>query len=208
MALFATPPESVHSVFYAEAVRRDFSLLTAVRHGESTWNREKIVQGQQDGSILTDLGWQQAREVAPSLVAGGFRLIITSDLTRTRETSEAINETLQVPVTTDSRLRERHYGALETGPSSAVTAAVSGFRDGRVLSLTARPPDGESLNDLYHRVGEFLDELFATQFSEPVLLVTHGGTIRALLAHAAGVTMDALPWGPVGNCSVWPLGAS
>jgi probable phosphoglycerate mutase len=187
-------------------VARNYSLITAVRHGESTWNRDKIVQGQNDGAVLTEAGWQQAREVAPKLAAGGFTRIIASDLHRARETATAINETLGLTITTDARLRERHYGDLETGPSSSVTPELSGFHNGEVVSLAAHPVNGESLQDLYDRVGSFLDELFAGEVDGPVLLVTHGGTIRALLAHAAGVTMDALPWGPVSNCSVWPLG--
>jgi broad specificity phosphatase PhoE len=190
---------------YAETVLRDYSLVTAIRHGESTWNRDKVVQGQQDGSVLTPEGWQQARAAAPGLSEIGFTRIIASDLQRARETAEALNEVLVLPVTTDARLRERHYGDLETGPSSAVTAQFSGFTDGRVVSLSARPVNGESLQDLYDRVGDFLDDLFAQPLEGPVLLVTHGGTIRALLAHAAGVPMDALPWGPVTNCSVWRL---
>ena len=187
---------------------RNYSLLTAVRHGESTWNRDKVVQGQQDGSILTERGWQQARDVAATLLEVNFTRIVSSDLQRARETAEAIRETLHIPITTDARLRERHYGVLETGPSSAVTAEFSGFRDGRIVNMTARPDAGESLQDLYDRVGDFLDELFASELEGPILLVTHGGTVRALLAHAAGVSMDTLPWGPVGNCSVWPLGAA
>ena len=192
---------------YAGTVSRDYNLVTAVRHGESTWNRDKIVQGQNDGSVLTQAGWEQARDVAHRLATEGFTRIIASDLQRARETATAINETLGLELTTDPRLRERHYGDLETGPSSAVTAEVSGFRDGRVVSLSARPTNGESLDDLYQRVGSFLDDLFDGHLEGPVLLVTHGGTIRALLAHAAGVPMDSLPWGPVTNCSVWPLGS-
>lgn len=191
---------------YAECVVRDFSLLVAVRHGESTWNRDKVVQGQHDGSVLTAQGWQQARQVAPQLSALGFTRIISSDLQRARETATAINETLALPLTTDSRLRERHYGILETGPSSAVTPEVSGFQDGRILSMTAAPHNGESLQDLFDRVGDFLHDLFAGGVDGPILLVTHGGTIRALIAHAEGRSMDSLPWGPVTNCSVWPLG--
>jgi broad specificity phosphatase PhoE len=185
---------------------RNFSLITAVRHGESTWNRDKIVQGQNDGAVLTDEGWRHARECGESLRDQKFSRIISSDLQRTRETAVAVNETLHLPITYDPRLRERHYGVLETGPSAAVTPDVSGFTDGRVISLTAAPLDGESLSDLYDRVGDFLDDLFDGGLNEPVLLITHGGTIRALLAHAAGVTMDALPWGPVRNCTVWHLG--
>lgn len=199
-------PKFYPSPSYADNVVRDYSLLTAVRHGESTWNRDKVVQGQQDGSILTELGWQQARAVAPSLEASQFTRIISSDLQRAYETATAIGEFLDIPVTTDARLRERHYGVLETGPSSAVTAELSGFHDGRIVSMTAHPDSGESLQDLYDRVGDFLDDFFQHALDGPVLLVTHGGTIRALVAHAAGVSMDTLGWGAVTNCSVWPLG--
>ncbi|MBU6234176.1 MAG: phosphoglycerate mutase family protein [Acidobacteria bacterium] len=185
---------------------RDYSLITAVRHGESTWNRDKIVQGQNDDAVLTEDGWRQARECGVTLTAAGFVRIIASDLRRTRETADALNESLQLPISYDPRLRERSYGVLETGASSAVTPDVSGFHDGRIVSLTAAPANGESLTDLFERVGSFLDDLFDAGLREPVLLVTHGGTIRALVAHAAGVAMDQLPWGPVKNCTVWPLG--
>ena len=119
--------------------------LVLVRHGESTWNREKRFTGWTDVA-LTDTGIEQAREAGRLLKAGGFEfdLAYTSVLQRAIWTLwHCLNEMERtwLPVRNDWRLNERHYGALQ-GLDKAETARK--FGDEQVLiwrrSYDTAPP--------------------------------------------------------------------
>jgi alpha-ribazole phosphatase len=56
------------------------------------------------------------------------------------------------------------------------------------LSGTERPPGGESMADVIARTGQTLEALAAAHPAQDVVIVSHGGTIRAAVAHALGVS--------------------
>jgi probable phosphoglycerate mutase len=178
--------------------------VVLLRHGESTWNELKIVQGQLDDARLSAEGRSQASAVAETLRAYSFKWIVTSDLTRARETAAIVDDALGLEVAIAPALRERSYGLYEGRPLSELPSSVSGVHDGRVVDSSARPEGGESLDDLYGRCANFIDSLRAAG-SDRLLLVTHGGTIRALRAYCEGLVMQDLAWDKVSNCSVWPI---
>lgn len=179
--------------------------LVLVRHGESTWNEMKVVQGQTEGARLTDLGRTQALDAARSLVGQRFDALYSSDLGRATETAAVFAEFLGLPVTTTEALRERCFGVREGRSTTELTSPVTGIDDGVVVDPTARPQGGESLDDLHSRVGALVEQLRDEDEPGRVLLVTHGGTIRALRAYCAGRSMDGLEWDVVGNASVWTV---
>src|SRR5687767_9897807 len=88
------------------------TLLCLVRHGESAWNLEGRVQGQQDPP-LSELGLRQAEAVARDLAAERWHALYSSDLSRATQTAAAIARHTGLPVTLDPDLRERGQGALE-----------------------------------------------------------------------------------------------
>lgn len=188
----------------------NFSRLTVVRHGQSTWNKLQKVQGQNDEAQLTAEGRAMARAVATDLAPHSFSRIISSDLQRARQTAAIIADVLGLEVTHDERLRERSYGILETGPSSGVTPELSGLDlvAQRVVNVAAKPDGGESLREMYERTTSFLTELLRDGRDDRALLVSHGGPIRTMLLRASGVDLDGSWWLPVSNCSCWPLGDS
>ena len=188
----------------------NFSRLTVVRHGQSTWNKLQKVQGQNDEAQLTDDGRAMARAVATELAQYSFSRIISSDLQRARQTAAIIADVLGLQVTHDDRLRERSYGILETGPSSGVTPELSGLDlvAQRVVDVEAKPDGGESLREMYERTTSFLTELLSDGRDDRVLLVSHGGPIRTMLSRSSGVDLDGSWWLPVSNCSCWSLGDS
>ncbi len=186
---------------------KNFSRLTVVRHGQSTWNKLQKVQGQNDEAQLTDEGRAMARSVATEFAPHSFSRIISSDLQRARQTAAIIADLLGLEVTFDERLRERSYGILETGPSSGVTPELSGLDlvAQRVVDVEAKPDGGESLREMYERTTSFLVELLSDDRDDQILLVSHGGPIRTMLSYASEVELHGLWWLPVGNCSWWPL---
>lgn len=85
-----------------------------VRHGQTQWNVEGLLQGSSD-IPLTALGRRQAESAAAALVGrvGDHPIIVASPLERARHTAHALADRLRVDVVVDDRLRERAYGVWE-----------------------------------------------------------------------------------------------
>ncbi len=181
------------------------SSITLVRHGESTWNELGLIQGQNDLAQLNHVGREQARAVAGTLKSLRFDRLISSDLARARETAEIIGSELDLALTTDSLLRERCFGALEGQPQEMLDSRSSGIVDGVLVDPDARPEGGESFRDVVRRVGDFVEATRDVMVGNRVLVVTHGGTIRALRAYVEAVPLVGLDAFAVANCSVWDL---
>jgi probable phosphoglycerate mutase len=179
--------------------------VALVRHGESTWNELGLIQGQNNTAQLTSRGRDEARDVAESLRGLGFRFLIASDLDRARETAEIIGSILGLEPTTDVLLRERGFGVLEGHPLSELTPSVTGIEHRVMVNPDAAPQGGESFREVVTRAHIFLTRLFDERPHERVLVVSHGGTIRALLASVGGQALEGSHWHAVGNCTVWPL---
>ena len=144
--------------------------------------------------------------MAESLGEVTITAIHTSDLGRAHETATIVGRALGIPLQSTPALRERNFGIAEGRPLSELDSAASGIDGDRVVDAEARPPEGESLRELYERVGAFVSELEQRAPDGDVLVVTHGGVIRVAQAHCAGIGVEAMTWGPVPNASVWGLG--
>jgi broad specificity phosphatase PhoE len=88
---------------------------------------------------------------------------------------------------------------------ASLEAAESGISGERVIDASRRPDGGESLDQVYDRVGAFMEWLSEQSHTGDVILVTHGGTIRAIRAYCAGVPMIDTAWKVVSNGSVWSI---
>ncbi len=183
----------------------DTRTLWLVRHGESTWNDLGLIQGHAEGPVLTAHGRMQSRDVARGLRTAAVDAIYASDLERARQTAAFVGTALGLAVHTDPALRERCFGVCEGRPLHTLDAGQSGIRDERVVDTTLRPDGGESLDDLYERAKMFVDGLEDRPHAGGVVIVTHGGTIRALRAYCAGVPMLGTRWDVVPNGSVWKI---
>src|ERR1039458_3614057 len=87
--------------------------LVLVRHGESTWNELKLVQGQNNAAQLNGRGREQAKAAVTSLRACNFDVILSSDLTRALQTAQVFAHALDLEIVTAAALRERSFGDLE-----------------------------------------------------------------------------------------------
>jgi probable phosphoglycerate mutase len=174
-----------------------------VRHGESTWNVLGIVQGQCDQATLTSRGRTQAQQAAQRLGSHPIAAIVASDLLRTRETAAIVARSFGLPFSVDPALRERCFGALEGAPVEAMSPEVTGIDDDRVVDPRARPAGGESLEELYTRAAGFVDQLNHHEHRGDVVVVAHGGSIRAIRSYCARQPVGDMRWEPVANGSVW-----
>jgi broad specificity phosphatase PhoE len=135
---------------------------------------------------LSDLGRAQAAAVAARLAPLGPLPVLCSDLQRAVATAEAIAAAWGGTVEPDARWREVHCGALEDCPWSAWEEHPGLAAAFDADPLGAEMPGGESLATMQARVMAAFADLLARP--EPaVVVVTHDGPIRALLAHCLQV---------------------
>jgi len=174
-------------------------ILLLVRHGLTEWNAAGLMQGQTDDIALTDLGHAQAAAAADRLAELAPGALLSSDLLRARQTAAHCARTTGLPVATTRALREQGYGVLE-GRRSRELWDVVDWTDPHWAA-----EGGESLAQLYARVEAHLHDLVARPPADVVALVTHGDTIRAAQAVAAGAGPGALPAVTPPNGSVTPL---
>jgi broad specificity phosphatase PhoE len=173
--------------------------LLLVRHGQSEWNVEGRMQGQTPQVALTALGHEQAAAAAERLAARRPGALLSSDLRRAVQTAEHCARATGLPLTTTPALREQAYGVLEGRPSRELWDVV----DWTDPHWSAE--GGESLARLHARVAAFLKELQADPPADVVALVTHGDTIRAAQAVAAGLGPEGMPAVTPQNGSVTEL---
>jgi broad specificity phosphatase PhoE len=161
--------------------------LLLVRHGQSEWNAAGLLQGQTPDVPLTELGHAQAAAAASDLATLRPGALISSDLVRAVQSAEYCARATGLPVRTTPALREQGYGVLEGRPSVELWDVV----DWTDPHWSAE--GGESLAALHARVAAYLDRLRADPPAQVVALVTHGDTIRAAQAVAAGLGPAELP---------------
>jgi len=173
-----------------------------VRHGQSEWNVLRLAQGQTSHPRLTELGRQQAATaadlIATDLALAGIEAgkLVTSDLVRAVETATVIGNRLGLIPERDARLREQHLGRLE-GRSYEESWAADEMVD---WSAPDTPiGGGESMRAVGRRMAEVVDGLPSGCGN---VVVSHGDSIRAVIAHLGGLSSDVATWPEVPNGAV------
>jgi broad specificity phosphatase PhoE len=161
------------------------ATIHLVRHGETDWNRELRWQGHSDPP-LNERGREQARALAERLAGAGFAAVYSSDLRRAFETAEIVAARLDLPVRVEPGLREIDVGSWE-GFTLAEIEARSPQDVARWDESGEHGWDGgESHEEMFARVRDAVRSIAVRHDGEDVLVVSHGGPIRALKALAAG----------------------
>ena len=166
-----------------------------VRHGQSEGNAARIFTGQTD-SPLTERGRQQAAAVADELANVKFDRIVSSDLSRTRDTAEVIAKRHGLTVEVLPELREIDVGE-RTGKDFDETAALPGWNEDGFVAW----PGGESLDQVLGRTLGAVDRLTRESPGKTILIVGHGGVNRILLSHFLGI-LPKLDRTPGGNTNI------
>ena len=167
----------------------DTRLLFLARHGETAWNREERWQGQTDIG-LNPLGRSQAQALAERLVGRGIAHITASDLSRARETAEIVARRLAISdIAIDPNLRERGYGVFEGLTREECETQQPDDWARYLADRTHTPTRGELPDQVVVRMRTAVAQAAAraTRAAEAVLVVGHGGSIRALLHADTGI---------------------
>ncbi|MHB1319285.1 MAG: histidine phosphatase family protein [Anaerolineae bacterium] len=158
--------------------------LYAVRHGITGWNALGRIQGHAQ-SQLTEIGRKQAEAIAERLSTEHIDAVYASDLDRAMHTAQAIARPHGLAVYPDPRLREAAYGDWEGRTMDELRQLYPDtVTEWMSEPVTVAPSGGESLDEVAARVGSFLEELRAHPDDEQIVVVGHGGSIRALLCLA------------------------
>ncbi|AHC37159.1 MULTISPECIES: alpha-ribazole phosphatase family protein [unclassified Pseudomonas] len=162
--------------------------LDLLRHGETELGGG--LRGSLDDA-LTDQGWAQMH--AAVLGQGPWDRVISSPLQRCARFAQQLGATLNLPVSLEKDLQELHFGAWE-GQSAAALMETDAEGLGLFWADPYRftPPDGEPVSDFSARVLGAISRLHQAYAGQRVLLISHGGVMRLLLARARGLPREQL----------------
>lgn len=175
--------------------------LDLLRHGETELGGG--LRGSLDDA-LTDTGWAQMR--AAVLERGPWDRLVSSPLQRCSRFAEELGTQLGLPVQLDKDLQELHFGTWE-GQSAATLMET----DAEALGLfwadpySFTPPEGERVEDFSTRVLAAVGRLQASYAGQRILLISHGGVMRLLLAQARGLPREQLLNVEVGHGALFSL---
>ena len=160
------------------------TLLTTfglIRHAETRWNQEKKIQGQTDIPLAPE-GVQQARHWARLLQTHHWDRMISSDLSRARQTAELINQTLHLPLEATARLREQDWGKWTGRTPRQIKQDPPGFYAAQVQNgWRFCPPAGEDRISVRQRGRRALEKAALRWPGASFLVVTHEGLIKCLI---------------------------
>lgn len=186
--------------------------LYIMRHGETYWNKEGLIQGSSDIE-LTEFGIELAEKTRDGFVRDGikFQKIYTSPYIRAVKTAEVINEKQQAALKVDNRVREMCFGKYEGMPLKKIKDSDQNVQYCFSVPSRYKPDEkGESFEDVYARIDDFLENEMKPLEQDPdienVLVVCHGAVIRAFLTRIRNMDLDEFWTIHQPNCSINQIG--
>jgi len=168
-----------------------------VRHGETDENATARFQGRID-TRLNDRGREQSRALAQALRGEGLLALHSSPLLRALETARIVGAAVGLEPILDERLVEADAGSWSGRLIADIVASErSEYARWRAADPTFRFPGGESVAEQAQRIAAALADVAAGPL--PALVVTHGGTIRAIEG------LSRPPGGSIANCAPFRL---
>ena len=156
-----------------------------IRHAETVWNRESIIQGHRDSS-LTDSGKKEADGWGRLLKGIAWDRIFGSDLGRAVDTAAIINHHLKIPFEADPRLREQDWGEWAAKPAAEIENQELDLLDkAKRFGWQFCPPGGEDRFSVWQRSHNALADAARKWPGETILVVTHEGVIKSLVYRLA-----------------------
>jgi probable phosphomutase (TIGR03848 family) len=173
------------------------TTLVLARHGRTTANVSGVLAGRAKGVHLDEHGLEQARAAAERLAGVPIAAIVTSPLERCRETARAISRRQDpvVKVASERGLLECDYGSW-TGRELKTLAKEPMWRTVQSHPSGAAFPDGESMAEMSARAVAAIrrwDARIEKEHGDSAVwvAVSHGDVIKAVLADALGIHLDA-----------------
>jgi probable phosphoglycerate mutase len=184
----------------------DRRRLVLWRHGRTAWNLEHRFQGQTDVP-LDDVGLRQAEAAAGLLMALRPQVIVSSDLSRARDTAQALADRTGLTVSTDVRLRETDGGSWEGRRREELLIEAPDTYRAWLAGEPVRPGgDGEGRKQVGERVIAAIEDVMrGTDPGRTAVVVTHGGAARAVLAPLLNRPFDQIRFFAVMRNAAWSV---
>lgn len=173
--------------------------IYSLRHGETDWNVSRRIQGRTDIPLNSN-GVSQAKKWRPFFDRIQLSGVYSSSLSRAMETAVLVSR--RPPCVID-QLNERNYGEWEGRVWADIAGSDPDF-DLRWRRADTSPPGGESRLQMHARVHLAMDSIVASHHEDSELLVVgHGGSGKAVLGYANGMSIDELSDIPaIGNAAM------
>lgn len=160
--------------------------LILIRHGQTHWNQQRRIHGWLDSPVTEKALLQLQKMQLPVL---NNPVIFCSDLGRAKQSAEIIASKLALPITIDSRLRERSFGVLQGkvidhDPHLHHEWASYHHRYQHKLDTVSGV---ESEDEFAQRIYAFLSDLNMVDARRDVFIVSHGEWLRALSNIICGI---------------------
>lgn len=182
-------------------------MLYIMRHGRTDWNEKRKLQGRTDIPLNED-GIRMAEKARDEYADIHFDVCYCSPLKRARQTAEIVLAGRGVPIITDVRLVEMSFGVYE---GVADSFEIPGCP---INTLFVAPEKyvtpvegGESLEQLFARTGEFLEQVVKPQLAlgKDVLIIGHGAMNSSIVCQVRGLPVEKFWSAGIENCKLMKL---
>jgi probable phosphoglycerate mutase len=165
-----------------------------IRHGQTNGNRDRIVQ--MPDTPLSDLGQQQAKQLAQTFQNISIEKIICSDYIRTQQTAAPLRAIKQATFSLQPLLRERSFGDLRGRPYEEI--------DADFFAESFAPPNGETYQQFIERVHIAWEFVLSTyqNMQGSLIVMTHGLVLRELIKQHLIVDDAILPLSDFSNTCI------
>ncbi|MGM0495993.1 MAG: alpha-ribazole phosphatase [Bacillota bacterium] len=176
--------------------------LVLVRHGETDWNKNSRYQGAVDIK-LNQKGKDQAKKLYDYLKDEEFDVIYSSTLKRAYHTVNDIAEYQNKDVITIADLMEINFGKWEGLTFDEIENDYPELAKKWAQDPTCcKPPEGEHIKEVEERVGKAIDMIVNENQDKKILIATHGGIVRIIIAYLLDLPLNRIFSIEVDNVSV------
>ncbi len=187
----------------------EFCMLYVMRHGKTDWNLLYKLQGGVD-IPLNDMGRKMAAEAAEEYKNVHFDICYSSPLIRAHETAKIFLSNRNIPIITDQRIKEMSFGIYEGAEHVFDHPEWPVYQLFKNPELYNPPQGAESFEDLFKRVGDFLNSVIKKELEEKkdILIVAHGALNSAIITMVKKLALKDFWSFGIPNCKLIPLGDS
>ena len=176
--------------------------LVLVRHGETEWNKSSRYQGVMDIE-LNKKGKSQAEQLYGFLKDEDFDAIYSSTLKRAYHTIKDIADYQDKDVITIADLMEINFGEWEGLTFSEIEKDYPDLAKKWAEDPTCcKPPEGEHIKEVEERAGKTIDRIVDENTDNKILIATHGGIVRIIIAYLLELPLSRIFSIEVDNVSI------
>ncbi|HJR44442.1 MAG TPA: MSMEG_4193 family putative phosphomutase [Actinomycetota bacterium] len=182
------------------------TTIYLVRHAVTSHTGHKLT-GWMEGVHLTEEGREQAERTAALLAEVPFKAVYSSPIDRTIETARIVALPHKLDVKINDQIGEVRYGKW-TNRSLKALVRTKMWATLQRWPSSVRFPEGETLREVQARAVEGIEQLREMHPRDPICVVSHGDTIKLIVAHYLGVHIDLFQRIFIGPASVSVLNVS